>query len=231
MSILEKENGEKCRKIELTQDDVLALKESFLFSGEQSISIETATKHPQSRLVIYPVGAKIPQQGGNELGFVLQGKIEVGQIEGDDSLLMRHLQLGDLFGVANLFSQKRDRFSNLLVKKEARVFYISASFLKEEMAKNTQLIEDYICFLESRIGYLNQRIKRLSKARHEDALMLLLKEEAKGQQSFTLDASVSSLSRKLNISRASLYRAFDVLEEQGFIIKNGKQIIIEEREN
>ena len=216
------ENGEFFQKTELTHDDFSVLSHFFLFADGDAAFLEKALCDSDTKLLIHPKGTNIEDAG---LGLILDGKIEARQSEAG-ALLLRDLHAGDVFGIANVFRDDAP-ISSLIAKEKTRVLYLSRDFLAQEMAQNPKLMESYICFLEGRIAFLNRRIANLTKNSTEDALLTLLLEEAKGNTNFTLDSSIQTLSRKLNISRASLYRAFDALIEKGFIQKNGKTITIE----
>ena len=216
------ENSKFSQKIELTHDDFSVLSHFFLFADGNAAFLEKTLCHGDTKLLSFPKGANIEDAG---LGLILSGKIEARQNE-DSALLLRDLHAGDLFGIANVFRNDAP-LSSLIAKEKTRVLYLSRDFLAQEMTQHPKLMEGYIRFLEGRIAFLNRRIANLTKNSPEDALLTLLLEEAKGNTNFTLDSSIQTLSRKLNISRASLYRAFDALIEKGFIQKNGKTITIE----
>ena len=216
------ENSKFSQKIELTHNDFSVLSSFFLFVDGDITLLERALCDSDTKLLTYPKGANIVDAG---LGLILSGKVEARQNE-DGTLLLRDLHAGDLFGIANVFCAVSP-VSNLIAKENTRVLYLSRCFLAQEMSQDPKLMENYIRFLEGRIAFLNKRIANLTKNSTEDALLTLLLDEAKGNVSFTLDSSIQTLSHKLNISRASLYRAFDALEEKGFIQKNGKTITIE----
>jgi len=215
-------NGKVYYNIELTHDEFLFFSQFFLFADIDAKLLKKAVNNADTKLVSYQKGNTIESA---DLGFILSGKIEARQ-NNDGSLLLRDLHAGDVFGIANLFRAAPSPLSHLQAKEKTRVLYLSRNFLAQEMAQNPKLMENYICFLEGRIVFLNQRIANLTKHSTEEALLTLLHEEAKGCTAFTLDSSIQTLSRKLNISRASLYRAFDTLIEKGFIQKNGKTITI-----
>lgn len=229
LSILENDLREKTGKTELTQVEIEALKSSALFRDMGDDFLEKAVQDMETEIVAYEKGASIEANKRDAIGFILSGKLEVQQSSDSRMLVLKYLVCGDVFGVAHLFAKEQDSISNLFVKEKLRVLFVSSSFMKREMAEHANLMENYIRFLESRIAYLNKRIAGFSQNKRERALFTLLCELSQGEAEFTLDSSVLALSKKLNISRASLYRAFDLLQEQGFITKNGKTITIEKR--
>ena len=82
----------------------------------------------------------------------------------------------------------------------------------------------YLDFLSGRIRFLNRKIGYLTAGSAERRLALYLASFQK--QELVLKDSISSLSELLDIGRASLYRAFDALEEQGLIRREGRSILV-----
>lgn len=89
--------------------------------------------------------------------------------------------------------------------------------------------EHYISFLTGRIRFLNQKIGYLTAGSAEFKLSHYLLSLGE-YQTVVLPISMSALAEMLDLGRASLYRAFDTLTEDGFISKQGKTIILNDRE-
>ena len=99
--------------------------------------------------------------------------------------------------------------------------------LQELMQADFTAAENYMAFLTGRIQFLNQQIASFTLGDAAAQLMAFLKREAGGAEHLTLDCSISLLARRLNLSRASLYRAFETLEKQGMIQKQGRRILLD----
>ena len=220
------------RQFELDTADRALLDGFFLFQGLPSDLVAWTLADPRCHGAIYSRGQVIydPIHFDRALGLVLSGKVEASQHISDRSLTLRLHQSGDVFGVAALFVEKPDYPARLTARSTTRALFFEEALLRELMVKDARAAENYIAFLTGRIGFLNQRIQSLISGSAEALLAGFLLSAAQGERTVTLDTSISVLARRLNISRASLYRAFDALEQRGFLQKSGKTILILDRD-
>ena len=84
--------------------------------------------------------------------------------------------------------------------------------------------KNYIGFLSDRIRFLNRKITYLTAGNAERRLALYL--ISFGTDHVELSESISALSDLLNLGRASIYRAFDKLAEDGYLEKQGRHITL-----
>ena len=90
---------------------------------------------------------------------------------------------------------------------------------------------NYVKFLTQRIHFLNQKIRYLTAGSAERRLALyLLSEIPEENVPVTLPISAVSLADLLDLGRASLYRAIDQLTEDGFLIRNGHEYRLLQRD-
>jgi CRP-like cAMP-binding protein len=167
----------------------------------------------------------------NCITLILKGSVAVTKPNGDKKPLMRFLGCGGVSGVATLFSDDHTAVSTLVTLKPTEVLVIDHDTVAELIASNGAFAMKYISFLTSRIRFLNSRIDAFTAGNAETklALHLLLSDESESGE-IDLHVSLCSLADMLDISRASLYRAFDCLESKGIIIKNGKKIKVLDKE-
>jgi len=184
---------------------------------------------PRCKSHTYTKGQVIfdPDRFDRALGLILSGKIEASQHIADRGLTLRLLQTGDVFGAAVLFIEADTYPTKLTALIKTRVLFFEESLIRDLLAKDPRAAENYIAFLTRRVQFLNQRIHSLIAGSAEALLGAFLLSETGGDGKLTLDTSLSALSRRLGISRASLYRAFDSLETRGYIQKSGKTITIQ----
>ena len=91
------------------------------------------------------------------------------------------------------------------------------------LAQDGPLRENYLRYLTGRIRFLSGRLQSLVQSGAEGKLArYLLANVREGQ----LTCAATDLARRLGLSRASLYRAFQSLEESGLISRHGKTISI-----
>lgn len=86
---------------------------------------------------------------------------------------------------------------------------------------------NYIKYLSHRVSFLNDKIKGYTAQSAEEKLMHYLKSNSENQNGqCEISVSMKELSQVLCISRASLYRVLDSLEQSGKIRRNDKKIFI-----
>ncbi|MBQ9131384.1 MAG: Crp/Fnr family transcriptional regulator, partial [Clostridia bacterium] len=103
-----------------------------------------------------------------------------------------------------------------------RILFLPEKAVRRLLETDTEFLYRYLGFLSDRIRYLNRKIGYLTAGSTERRLALYL--HSFGTDSFSLTTSITSLSELLDVGRASLYRAFDKLTEDGFIQKDGRKI-------
>ena len=78
--------------------------------------------------------------------------------------------------------------------------------------------------------FLNRKLYLLSSGTAEQRLASFLLDNLPFGQAAELPMPLSKLSLALNVSRASLYRAFDALTESGAVVKEGRKVCINDAE-
>ena len=93
----------------------------------------------------------------------------------------------------------------------------------ELLARESLLSRNYIRYLSGRIRFLNARLGSLAVGDTEGRVVrYLLSSLSYG----AVECSASGLARQLGISRASVYRAFQDLEQAGLIRREGRAILV-----
>jgi len=216
------------RQFELRATDKTILDNFFLFQSLPQSLVAQTLADPRCHEATYTRGQVIydPAHFDRALGLILSGKVEASQHTSDRSLTLRLHKPGDVFGAAALFAKEPGYPARLTALTTTRALFFEEALLRELMAKNARAAENYIAFLAGRIRFLNHRIQSLIAGSAEALLGGFLLSASRGGQTIILDTSISALARRLNISRASLYRAFDSLEQRGLLQKSGKTITI-----
>ena len=216
------------RHFKLNTTDKTILDDFFLLRALPPDLTAQTLADPRCHGIIYTRGQVIydPARFDRALGLILSGKVEASQHIADRSLTLRLHKPGDIFGAAALFAKDPDYPVRLTALTTTRVLFFEEALLRDLMAKNARAAENYITFLSGRVRFLNHRIGSLIAGSAEALLGGFLLSAVQEDQTITLDTSISALARRLNISRASLYRAFDSLEQRGLLQKSGKTITI-----
>lgn len=157
------------------------------------------------------------------LGIVLEGRIQVRR----DNLLMSTLLEGDVLGAAALFNGSPDFPTTLTALAPCQVLLISQKDVRRMLWECPAFAEDYVTYLSQRIQFLSSRLDMVSAGRGEGKLAQFLLEADGGRGEVSLSAT--RLSALLGMGRATLYRAFEALEQVGAITREGKTIHILDR--
>lgn len=168
-----------------------------------------------------------PRSPKRRLGVLLTGRAVVNTNGATKNALLRFMNAGDLFGVANLFTDE-PYVSVIRADKKCRVLFLTEAAVHALLEREPAFLHRYISFLSGRVCYLNQKIAYLTAGSAERRLALYL--SAQKHAELTLQISLSALSELLDVGRASLYRALDRLVADGYIEKNGRSIRILDRD-
>lgn len=203
----------------LSKDDFSLLTKCFLFDGIRSSSIDKAVSAGGGQMKVFTGGERI---GENSVGIVMEGAVKVHSPSGKHKLAMRLLSVGDMFGVAALFSDG-GYVTEMHAVGHTRVLFFSQKRLERLMSEDFHIAENYIRFLSGRIRFLNRKIACLAAGSVDETLALHLLDSESG--SMYVD-SFSGLAEGLGVGRASLYRALDKFEAAGYISRSLHEISI-----
>ena len=166
----------------------------------------------------------------DRIGILLRGSAEVNRESSDGSMHMSTLKRNDLFGAASICGGGGSFVTDIRCRERTRVLIIPEEEMLELLSGNRTVLRNYLCYLNGRIRFLNQRLDAFSKNSVAARVMTFFAAEAKGHI-YTVK-SFTKLSESLCVSRATLYRALDTLEEEHKIRRNGKEIeLMEEYES
>lgn len=154
----------------------------------------------------------------HSLGLVLSGRVRVTR--GD--LLVDVLETGGWFGAAALFNGREEYPSTLTALSECQVLFLSQETVETLFERWPDAAVNYIRYLSGRICFLSDRVNSLSAGSVEEkvARFLLRGADERG----VVRTPAASIAKSLGVGRASVYRAFERLEERGMISRSGKEI-------
>lgn len=165
------------------------------------------------------------------LGIVLEGRLRVTKENADKRpIVMSTLQRGAIFGAAALFNSEPEYATKITAIERSRVLFLPQRLVKRMIEREPDIAENYIRYLSERILFLNRKIYFLTAGTAEQRLAgFLLDNLAVGEFS-EMPMTMHRLADALNMSRASLYRAFDELMASGAVSKQGKLVCINNAE-
>lgn len=157
------------------------------------------------------------------LCLIIKGEARVSKGE----TVISHLKDGEIFGAAFLYNQSYEFENTVTALTPLKVVIIEKNGVDELIKCDSSVSFNYISYLSERIGFLNSKIEGYTKPNAEEKLMLYLKKNADINNSkCEISVSMTELSHVLQISRASLYRVIETLENQGKICRDGKKIYV-----
>ena len=203
-----------------------ALTEHTLFSGLNPELLRSVLTKQQVSFVRFKRGETLtPQEPA--VGFLLRGE---ARLLGNGDMLLETVLPGDVFGFEALFSGREDAGGTVVAAKACEAAYLSKNAV-------TQLLEREPLFALRLIRYLSQRVVTFKNqvglytgGSAEGKLAQYLLAGFGDYKTCELTLSMSQLALLLQIGRASLYRAFDSLEEKGAIARDGKNIRLANRD-
>lgn len=159
------------------------------------------------------------------IGVLLQGKAAV--VKG--RAVVSVLGPGSVFGAVTLFAQKECYATQITASTGCRALFLPLELIRRWLAETPAFAESYLRYLSHRIYFLTEKIQGFTAGSAEHRLAVHLLNTAQAESDGTLAADLENLSllaRKLDIGRASLYRALDTLIADGAITRNGKTVRI-----
>lgn len=169
----------------------------------------------------FPKGEDVLKDAAPALYVLLRGRVTV---RGNNATL-NTLKAGDCFGAAGLFGGTGSVTSVTAAEKCSAVL-IDQQTVETLLRRDFAFAKGYIVFLSDRIRFLNRKIASFTTDGSEKKLANYLLSLPHEGDAVTLPVNLSRLASQLNISRASLYRAFDALDKSFGITRRKNTVFI-----
>lgn len=203
----------------LTREEAALLLRGPLFRNvDKALLFRLAEEEGASRVRFEPGVVYSPQDFRRSLAVVLDGQLRVTK----GALAVSVLKAGDLFGAAALYSDEAEFAATVTAQRPSLCLMLEQQLVDRLLAEQSQIRENYLRYLTGRIRFLSGRLQALAQPGAEGKLARYLLSGGGGE----LTCSATQLSQRLGLSRASLYRAFAALEENGLITRRGKTITV-----
>lgn len=147
----------------------------------------------------------------------------------DSAVILRRLGVGDVCGALSLYCDDGGYETIIRAEGECALLLLPGDTVKHLISADPLIAQNYIRFLSERICFLNRKITAFTAGSAEAKLaayLLSLPPCADG--TLCLPCSMSELSDSLNMSRASLYRAWDTLIHRRILSRDGKKVTVED---
>ncbi len=173
-------------------------------------------------------GDVIASSGENsrQLGIILKGSAQVTKDSG--RVKMSVLSKGDVFGAITLFGNNSGFLTDITAAEKCEAVFFSPESIERILSADGETARCYIGYLSDRIGFLNGKIDSYTGTTASAKLAAWLLKNTEQDEEITL--SMTKLCGLLNISRASVYRAFEELQNGECVVRNGKNIKVTDRE-
>lgn len=156
------------------------------------------------------------------LGIILNGKATVKRLNDiGDSITIRTISCGDVFGSASVFGNWKDGMSSIVADTSCELLYISEKNFSILLKKFPQISINYIEYLSDRIRFLNRKLDAFTAKTTEERLYEYLLSQSDNDGNIELNFGIAELARRLQVGRTSIYRDIETLESKGLINRNG----------
>ena len=208
-------------------DKIDFLKENFfLFKNVSTSEINKIFSENACTEMHYCSGDIIQDNNSfDRIGIIFKGKAIIRS--GVDGVIMNKLNVGDSYGAAALFDAPTHS-TVVVASGECTVLTMDKNFIMDCITSSRQFSINYIEFLSKRINFLNKKINACTAKSAENKLYNYLLQLPRVGNSLSLNVDMSTIAKMLGIGRATLYRAFEKLENNGVITKSDKLIIFNE---
>lgn len=161
------------------------------------------------------------------LVIIIKGSASVTKHSSNSKILMNVLKKGDIFGMATLFYEEENYLTQITALEKVTMAVFSKENVKKIFSLYPAVSENYITILSEKIHFLNKKISTYTKSETiQKVASFILQYADKDKNVSDLPYSITSIADALNVGRASVYRAFDTLENDSVIKRDGKKIKI-----
>ena len=201
-----------------------------LFSGASAGAVKLALSSDDCEIKVYNSGEIVsgPETNVGYLGVILRGKGEVFSPDPVKDVLINTVSVGDAFGYEKLFGKGNSLQTRIVSKGGTRVLLIPEASLCQLIENDKTVMYNYMRLTSENTRLLNEKIMYFTAGSTERRLALYL--TSLGKKTIRMSISMTDLANTLDVGRASLYRAFDKLSDDGYIIRSEKVVLILDRE-
>ncbi|MCR4926191.1 MAG: Crp/Fnr family transcriptional regulator [Clostridiales bacterium] len=207
------------------------LKNTPIFKNVETKLLNDAIKKSPYICKDFAKGETIISVGSDKkaLALITKGKATVYKGNGTHKVIMGVSNAGTLFGAVTLYNPENEFVTSIVADCITQVVFFEKEFVDYVLEKNTEVAKNYIEYLSQRIYFLNKKIDSFTGNTATSRLASWLYENCDDTSKVTLPCSISSFSKRIDIGRASLYRAFSELEEEKIISRDNKNIVIKDK--
>ena len=203
------------------------LKSSFLFCDLQDEQIKEITDSSNIRSRSLQRGDKILFNNEAKcLVFLISGRLDVLSEKGEGGfVVLNRLTDGAVFGLLSVFSDE-DFPTSVVASLNSEILILPKKDLIEIIEKYPKVSKKIIYFMADRINFLNKKIATFSGTRVDDRLFSYLLSKSEKEKTKVFPLNCKKCSEAINAGRASVYRAIELLANEGVINFENKIITL-----
>ncbi len=162
------------------------------------------------------------------VGILLSGRGVIYSGDKNRSTILKFISPGNMIGVAGIFAASPPNTRTVACGDgKSEMFFIRKESFEKLLESEPAFRRNLVSFLADRISFLNSKIDCVTAGSSERKLALYIKSSPLNSDgTVELGMSMTSLAHALDLSRASLYRAFDSLENEGAVKRDGKTVSV-----
>lgn len=169
----------------------------------------------------------------NYLMLVLSGSLIARMVsESGKSIQIDKIDEGRIVAPAMLFATNNVFPVNVIPEGDVSVFFMHKDSFLKAMHQNEKLLHNFIRIVSDINRFLSTKIHSLSlkTIRGKLAEYILLELEKQGEESkIILPLTKQELADKFAVARQALSRSLSELEEEGLILTEGKEIVVQDK--
>ena len=160
------------------------------------------------------------------VGLLAKGQIDVYSLSPDGKeVLLNSITPGGCFGIINLMNDF-DLGTTLRCALDAKIIYIPKADLRKVMQKDGDFVIRYANICNEKMQFLLRKIELLTIQSCRGKLVAYLLINKDSHQQIRLDCSREELAKRLDVSRAALFRELAALQSCGALRIDGNLIRI-----
>ena len=182
----------------------------------------------QGTLLSFRAGEEMKTGVSSSAGILISGRGAIYSADKDKSTILRFISPGTIIGVAGIFAASPPNTRTIACGDgKSEMFFIPKESFEELFESEPAFRRNLISFLADRISFLNSKIDCVTAGSSERKLAMYIRSSPiNSDGTVKIGMSMIALANVLDLSRASLYRAFDALEKDGAVKRNGKNVTV-----
>ncbi len=159
----------------------------------------------------------------NAIGFIVKGRA-FAVSNNQNKTYLQSFSENMCFGVAAVFGSNKNYISTISAQTDCEVLFITEPKLQQIFENHPKTAINYITFLSDKVRFLNNKLSVISCSSAEDTVLAYLQNSANCDGYAKIPKNMTLFAKMLGLSRASLYRVLDALEQNGNILRENNKL-------